>query len=58
MVHVPLSGADPGGLFAEDECEDLLVGLEDGADHMSGGEDSAAHGVPDEYDDDGFTEEY
>jgi len=53
-----MSGADPGGLFAEDECEDLLVGLVDDTDHISGGEDSESDGVSDDYDDEGFGEEH
>jgi hypothetical protein len=53
-----MSAATVGGLFADEECEDLLAGLDDGSDHMSGGEDSAGHGEHDDYVDDGFTEPY
>jgi len=53
-----MSGGTVGGLFADEECENLLAGLEEGIDHMSGGEESAGHCEQDEYDDDGFAEEY
>jgi len=54
-----MSAATVGGLFADEEFEDLLAGLDDGSEHMSGGEDSAGHGEhDDEHVDDGFTEPY
>jgi hypothetical protein len=56
LVLAPMSAAS--GLFADEECENLLAGLDGGSDHLSGSEDSAGHGEHDDYDDDGFAELY